>query len=99
MDKFEKQYRKSEEWVDKIYTLFGGIDPIYEYNYLDLCIDICKFLNNSTDYNGNLDSHEDYYMLTDSRCNSFIWLYNILPSYIISKIKNQKKNSFCDYLY
>ena len=42
MDKFEKQYRKSEEWVDKIYTLFGGIDPIYEYNYLDLCIDILE---------------------------------------------------------
>ena len=38
MDKLEKQYRKSEEWVQKIYDVFGGVDYWYEHTYLDVVI-------------------------------------------------------------
>lgn len=63
-------------------------------DYLDGCIDICNFLKTSTDYVGNTSSHEDYYMLTEGRNSPYIWLYNILPSYIISKICDNKKKEF-----
>ena len=38
MDKFEKQYRESEEWTQKIYDVFGGTDFWYEHTYLDVVI-------------------------------------------------------------
>ena len=63
-------------------------------DYLDTCIDICKFLKTSTDYSGKIEYGRDYYMLTEGRNSSNLWLYNILPSYIISKIENNDKREY-----
>ena len=54
--------------------------------FLDRCIDICKFLYNSMDL--PKEFNESWYMFTEGRNTSTIWLYNILPCYLISKIKD-----------
>ena len=54
--------------------------------FLDRCIDICKFLYNSMEM--PREFNESWYMFTEGRNTSTIWLYNILPCYIISKIED-----------
>lgn len=62
-------------------------------NYLDICIDICDFLTKSMEYKQE-GFNEEWYLLTENHTRPFIWLYNILPAYAISKIKDEEKKSF-----
>lgn len=52
--------------------------------FLDTCIDICAFLYDSIEMPRKFN--ESWYMFTEGRNTSIIWLYNILPCYAISKI-------------
>lgn len=61
--------------------------------YLDTCISICVFLLNSMDYKQE-GFNEEWYLLTENHTQSHIWLYNILPSYIISTINDDDKKTF-----
>lgn len=38
MDKFKEQYRKSEEWIDKVCDVFDNTDYWYEHIYLNVVI-------------------------------------------------------------
>lgn len=60
--------------------------------YLDICIDICRFLEKSMEYNPE-GFNEEWYLLTENHKTPFIWLYNILPCYVIHKLNDiEKKN-------
>jgi hypothetical protein len=61
--------------------------------YLDICIDVCNFLLKSMDYQQE-GFNEDWYLLTENHTRSFIWLYNILPAYAISTLKDDDKKSY-----
>lgn len=61
--------------------------------YLDICIDVCDFLSKSMEYKQE-GFNEDWYLLTENHTKQFIWLYNILPAYGISILKNDEKKSF-----
>lgn len=61
--------------------------------YLDICIDICDFLSKSMEYKQDT-FNEDWYLLTENHTRQFIWLYNILPAYGISILKDDEKKSF-----
>ena len=62
-------------------------------DYLDKCIDICNFLKESMNFNPT-DFNCDWYLLAEGRNKPHIWLYNILPSYIISKITDKSKKDY-----
>lgn len=62
-------------------------------DYLDKCIDICNFLKESMNFNPT-DFNCDWYLLAEGRNKPYIWLYNILPSYIISKITDKPKKDY-----
>ena len=66
-------------------------DKVLEY--LDICIDVCDFLEKSMDYNQN-GFNEEWYLLTENHTRPFIWLYNILPSYAIYKLTDNEKKEF-----
>lgn len=61
--------------------------------YLDICINVCDFLSKSMEYKQE-GFNEDWYLLTENHTRQFIWLYNILPAYSISILKNEEKKSF-----
>ena len=61
--------------------------------FLDTCIDICNFLKNSMLFKAN-GFIEEWYLLTEGNNKSFIWFYNILPAYVVSKIKEEDKKAF-----
>jgi hypothetical protein len=64
--------------------------------FLDKCIDICNFLYTSMDYKQD-GFNEEWYLLAEYQktCKKEnIWLYNILPSYVISHINDDDKKSF-----
>lgn len=66
-------------------------------SFLDCCIDICEFLYNSMEMPRNFN--ESWYMFTEGRNTSNIWLYNILPCYVISKMNDiDTKNYAFDML-
>lgn len=56
--------------------------------FLDKCIDICNFLYNSMD--ASKAFNESWYMFTEGRNTSVIWLYNILPCYVISNMTDER---------
>jgi len=62
-------------------------------DYLDICIDVCDFLEKSMEYDQN-GFNEEWYLLTENHTKPFIWLYNILPSYAIYKLDNEEKKEF-----
>ena len=62
-------------------------------HFLDICIDVCNFLEKSMEYNQN-GFNEEWYLLTENHTKPFIWLYNILPSYAISKLTDEEKKDF-----
>lgn len=61
--------------------------------FLDICIDICNFLYTSMDYKQE-GFNEDWYLFAEFRTKKNIWLYNILPSYVISLLNDEDKKSF-----
>lgn len=64
--------------------------------FLDKCIDICNFLYTSMDYKHD-GFNDEWYLLAEYQktCKKEnIWLYNILPSYVISHINDDDKKSF-----
>ena len=61
--------------------------------FLDICIDICNFLKDSMLFNSN-GFNAEWYLLAEGNNKSFIWFYNILPAYVISKIKEEDKKTF-----
>ena len=54
-------------------------------HFLDYTIDVCNFIKSSMNYDSETFDN-DWYMLTDGRNSKRLWLYNILPAYIISKM-------------
>lgn len=61
--------------------------------YLDICINVCDFLAKSMEYKQE-GFTEDWYLFTENHTKQHIWLYNILPAYAISILKNEEKKSF-----
>lgn len=61
--------------------------------YLDVCMDICNFLENSMGYSQD-GFNEEWYLLTENHNKPFIWQYNILPAYAIHNISNEEKKEF-----
>ncbi len=64
--------------------------------FLDICIDICNFIYTSMDYKQE-GFNEEWYLLaeynkTGKRAN--LWLYNILPSYVIYHLNDNDKKTF-----
>lgn len=61
--------------------------------YLDVCIDIINFLKNSMTFSQK-DFYNDWYLFSENHTKPFIWLYNILPSYVISNLKDEIKKEY-----
>ena len=61
--------------------------------FLDYAIDVCNFVKSSMNYDSETFDN-DWYMLTDGRNSKRLWLYNILPSYIISKMEVGEKRQY-----
>lgn len=61
--------------------------------YLDVCIDICEFLKKSLEFKSE-GFNEEWYLLTENHTTKVIWLYNILPCYVISKMTDNAKKDY-----
>ncbi len=61
--------------------------------FIKKCIHICEFLSHSMDFKTD-DFTSDWYLFTEGRNRPFIWLYNILPCYLISQISNADKKEY-----
>ena len=62
-------------------------------SFLDYTIDVCNFVRTSMNYDSETFDN-DWYMLTDGRNSKRMWLYTILPSYIISKMEVGEKRQY-----
>jgi len=87
---------KGIEW--QIYNEKGILQTEEEVlTFLDNCIDICRFLYDSMEMPRAFN--ESWYMFTEGRNTPTIWLYNILPCYVISKMNDiEVKNYAFDML-
>ena len=61
--------------------------------YLDVCIDIIDFLKTSMEYN-QTKFYNDWCLFSENHVKPYIWLYNILPSYVIDKLKDEAKKAY-----
>ena len=43
MGDFEAQYRKNEEWLDKLYDCLGGFEEIYNHDYMAIAIKAIEY--------------------------------------------------------